>query len=226
MLDRENALYYCQEANRLHNSSKFHVSRALRRFLSEVVTNAGYVFQSFSFDEGFSATQLAALQAHAKQVDDEYQEFIAPLGFTRLDTQFDEEFGSISNGYRLPFLLVNATLKELQATLKVVAILAEGLVPLRNDPGEVAGFDDYRYRGLPCSIADDDQLWLVGGHDKRGGSGVLEWCYDEDDAREVLASMQRFPDRFVGLRAEPHTRGAGMHWAVAEVLETPPQHAN
>lgn len=59
----------------------------------------------------------------------------------------------------------------------------------------------YKYRGLPCSIAPDDKLWCISGYDNNGGStGVLEWCYDEQDATAILAIMQEHP-RFKNLSA-------------------------
>lgn len=60
----------------------------------------------------------------------------------------------------------------------------------------------YRYRNLPCSIADDDQLWAISGVDARGGSGVLEWCYDEGDARALFNQMKRYP-QFTQLEVAP-----------------------
>jgi hypothetical protein len=48
----------------------------------------------------------------------------------------------------------------------------------------------YTYRNLPCTIVLDDQLWHVCGRDiVDGGGGVLEWCYDEADARAVFDRM-------------------------------------
>lgn len=49
----------------------------------------------------------------------------------------------------------------------------------------------YKFRGLPCSIQPDEKLWCVTGYVKHGGgSGVLEWCYDEEDAKQVMAKMK------------------------------------
>lgn len=47
----------------------------------------------------------------------------------------------------------------------------------------------YKYRNLPYTGKNG---WHVGGSDKLGGSGVLEWCYDSQDATEMLAKMQKF----------------------------------
>ena len=50
--------------------------------------------------------------------------------------------------------------------------------------------EKYEMRGLPCNINTDDKLWCVVGEYSNGsGGGVLEWCYDEQDARYVLGLM-------------------------------------
>lgn len=49
---------------------------------------------------------------------------------------------------------------------------------------------DYTFRGAPFSISDDP--WYVGGRDLRGGSGVLEWCADKDDAVQRLKIMSKY----------------------------------
>jgi hypothetical protein len=67
----------------------------------------------------------------------------------------------------------------------------------------------YKLRNLPCNIVDDDHLWAVsGGFDdgRERSGGVLEWCYDEEDANNILSMMQLDP-RYSDLRAhkwEPH----------------------
>jgi hypothetical protein len=64
----------------------------------------------------------------------------------------------------------------------------------------------YKLRNLPCNIADDDHLWAVSGsfedfEDGFGRSGgVMEWCYDEVDANNILSMMQQDP-RYSDLRA-------------------------
>lgn len=60
----------------------------------------------------------------------------------------------------------------------------------------------YKYRGLPCSIEKDDKLWEVSGIDtKTGGYGVLEWCYDKDDAENIIRNMEMDTGRFEKLSA-------------------------
>lgn len=48
-------------------------------------------------------------------------------------------------------------------------------------------------RNLPCNIVPNDRLWcLCGetwGEDGRTGGGVLEWCYNEEDARNELTRL-------------------------------------
>lgn len=68
----------------------------------------------------------------------------------------------------------------------------------------------YKERGLPCVDArGHDMPWCVSGYQEfeymdgstgRGG-GVLEWCYDEEDAYERLRLMRPDP-RFSDLRVE------------------------
>jgi len=49
----------------------------------------------------------------------------------------------------------------------------------------------YRYRNYPCNIVPDDKLWEVSGLDLiTGGGGVLEWCWDKEDAKHVYQSMK------------------------------------
>lgn len=56
----------------------------------------------------------------------------------------------------------------------------------------------YQYRNLPCT----DLSWHIWGHDNLNKmSGVLEWCYDEADAKNRLAKMQsagHFEDLEIG----------------------------
>lgn len=61
----------------------------------------------------------------------------------------------------------------------------------------------YRYRGRPCSILPDDKLWCVSGRDLiNGGGGVLEWCYDGEDAKHQMMVMRlEFPEQFADLLA-------------------------
>jgi hypothetical protein len=63
----------------------------------------------------------------------------------------------------------------------------------------------YKYRGLPCNIVPDDQLWAVSGCDGCGG-GVLEWCMDEKDALRMLSKMEPFP-QFKNLKAHKYKEG-------------------
>ena len=53
----------------------------------------------------------------------------------------------------------------------------------------------YRFRNLPANIAPDDKLWCVSGYDNAEGfgGGILEWCYNKEDARNVLAQMVSYP---------------------------------
>ena len=66
----------------------------------------------------------------------------------------------------------------------------------------------YEIRGLPCTIAPKNKIWCVCGAyvDKKGnmkGGGILEWCYDEEDANITLFQMKRDP-RFSKLYAKKY----------------------
>ena len=50
----------------------------------------------------------------------------------------------------------------------------------------------YKFRGLPCNITTVDKLWYVAGSFGSGG-GILEWCYNEDDAKSVMKEMEKDP---------------------------------
>ena len=59
----------------------------------------------------------------------------------------------------------------------------------------------YKFKRRPCNIRPDHLLWCVSGQ-YEGGGGVLQWCYNEQDANRVLAEMQQDPE-FSNLRAHP-----------------------
>lgn len=59
------------------------------------------------------------------------------------------------------------------------------------------GRPSYRYRGLPARGRADPRAWFVSGHDRYNRKrGILEWCSDERDARDILRQMQGFPAQF------------------------------
>lgn len=81
----------------------------------------------------------------------------------------------------------------------------------------VGGCDHvYKYRNLPSSISTT--LWYVEGRDALGGSGVLEWCYHESDAKDRLSIMSAFP-QFTALAIGEFDGGPGMNRLVAEDLK-------
>lgn len=64
----------------------------------------------------------------------------------------------------------------------------------------------YRYRNLPCSLRGGLHGKLthathsIGGRDlETGAGGVLEWCYSQEDAAEMLREMQGHTERFMNL---------------------------
>lgn len=70
----------------------------------------------------------------------------------------------------------------------------------------------WKFRGLPMNLVPysstyetpiPDPLWCISGTYVGEGcreGGVLEWCYDEEDANELLAEMKKDP-RFSELTA-------------------------
>jgi hypothetical protein len=50
-------------------------------------------------------------------------------------------------------------------------------------------------RNLPCDIAPENELWCVSGSRKDGnGAGVIEWCFDEEDAMMMETLLDRIGD--------------------------------
>lgn len=214
MLDKSNVFSVSRDAQNLLNSPKRDVSRSLRRLLQQVldVTPTGQTFliACYAFDEGHNAQQLRGIELYAidKAVDVGFYlrgGLLRPLGTIR-----DDMFRSVQTTYGLTVDLQTASLKELQGLVEFVMELAYSMHEYADKPSVAADFEDYAYRGLPCSIVPDEELWCVAGVDKRGGSGVLEWCYNEADAKYVLEQMQRYPERFSQLKAES--------WAQAELV--------
>ena len=56
-------------------------------------------------------------------------------------------------------------------------------------PAAIHEVETYKYRSLPCTAGD----WSVCGSDTLNGAGVLEWCFDEADAKERLQIMKSYP---------------------------------
>jgi len=68
----------------------------------------------------------------------------------------------------------------------------------------------YKMRGLPCrDAAGKDMPWCVCGKEdytlpdggRVTGGGILEWCWDQEDAENLLRQMQQDP-RFSDLSAQ------------------------
>ena len=63
----------------------------------------------------------------------------------------------------------------------------------------------YKLRNLPCNITTEDKLWCISGvRDLEGDlyGGVLEWCYDEQDVKNLLVEMEK-DSSFKVLQAHP-----------------------
>ena len=63
----------------------------------------------------------------------------------------------------------------------------------------------YQYRGLPCTQVRNGNYfpmeYCVTGEDSEGGCGVLEWCYNKEDAENMVIVMKRYPE-FKNLSAQ------------------------
>ncbi len=203
MLTRENVFEISREGYRLLNLQAAAVGRKLRRFLERVSAN-GLVIQSFAFGEGHTVRQLQALEVYAQYIAREAEAWLPADVATYQGAIRDDAFGLVANHYRLQQDVPTATVAQLRKMVELVVVLSDGMHEFVGNANRVALAEcpEYIYRNLPCSIVTDDKLWCVSGSDVRGGSGVLEWCYDEDDARYILESMQRFPERFTGIKVE------------------------
>lgn len=217
MLTRSNFVEASRFLYRLANSPKFQVSRSLRRalkpyyVLSVVNSNQAEVFQNFAYEEGFNQVQLETLMKFAEKTAEQNLERFAvaqaekawPAAVGVSEVIYDYWSGSVSGHYLFPFNPETATLRQLQMMVSALQIIAESMAPAgRNLNAEVlVDCPIYEYRNLPANIAADEDLWCVCGQDAMGGSGVLEWCYDEEHAKHILSEMQAFPERFTHLNA-------------------------
>lgn len=215
MLTRENVVEVIADAKGLVDISKSAAyarmkSRTLRRFLSHLIEvkddGAQFLVMAWSHYDGHSPKQIEALANYVRPLTAwlETHPKLASLlklhGTTRNDA---ESLYYVT--FEVKPVLELASLVELQRLVVALRVVAETMSDYVRDANATVFADcrEYRYRGLPCSITPDEQLWYVGGQDKRGGGGVLEWCYDEADAKAVLADMHQDPTRFMNLTAAP-----------------------
>lgn len=175
--------------------------RVLRRFIDRACDDGGCrVDQAFAYNQHYTSEQLLALVDYAKSVA---AEFRIPLnGGEFVDTVYEPLAGLVKNSYRLAHPPKEATVKQLRAMVDMIVELCRAMLPFAEDPNATAllSCPDYVYRGLP--IRCSNTVWGIGGSDIGGGSGILEWCVDEDDAKQRLALMSQHP-RFQNLSAEP-----------------------
>ena len=220
MLTRENIFAISHEAYMLWRLPKGAVGRKMRRFLTQVA-DSGMLLQSFCFDEGYSKTQLHALEAYARQLDESLQVNLPLAVVHRCGTMTDDQVGLVSNHYKFVFSIETASVGQLRDMVKTVAILAESMHAFAASVNNTAlvNCPTYVYRGLPSSIAKDKDLWVVAGLDRMtGASGVLEWCHDVRDALDVFEEMTRHPGRFANLTAHPFVEPVN-HCAEIELPE-------
>lgn len=204
-MNKQNVFELSRRGYALMNGPKWQVSRALRRFLADEVLGGQTAIQSFAFEDGYSRVQFTALEHYAQSLVSQQKQYFANDGaaIKKVVVLRDEEYQSVFTTYELAWHPTKASLQQLQEMAKVVIILADSMHKFAANTNDEALFacPEYCYRGLPCNIQSDELLWSVSGQDKRGGSGVLEWCYDQLDAEHVFNEMSRFPERFTHLRA-------------------------
>lgn len=213
MLTKDNVHFIASDALRVLADPSKRIGRRMRRLLSvcceDLRPGQPHLVQSYALTEGYTPEQLQALRACAEKAvaADEAKVDTALLdhGFV----VFDEAFGIVSVYYKLRIDLETASCRELRGVLSFLHCIAVRMSLDLHKPNEtvLAECPDYVYRGLPCSVVDDNELWAVNGQDVRGGSGVLEWCVSEEDAREVVTQMSRFPERFLNVTAEKWSEG-------------------
>jgi hypothetical protein len=65
----------------------------------------------------------------------------------------------------------------------------------------------YKFRNLPLTIKPAREIWAISGtfypdlpNKKIYETGILEWCYDEEDAKQLLEFMENY-DGFENLFA-------------------------
>lgn len=211
MLSKDNVFHVSREGYKLLTGPKKNVSRALRRFLAESCTGVSPVTErmllvSYAFNQGHSVEQLGLLETYAQEQEVRAREYLKEGGAHFRSIIRDDDFQSVFSQYELAWSPATATLKQLQAMVKAVVVLSDCMHQYAAFPNEnaLAACPMYVYRGYACDIAPTDQIWCVVGVDNNGGgSGVLEWCYDEEDAQFILRRMNHFPERFENLEARP-----------------------
>jgi len=85
----------------------------------------------------------------------------------------------------------NANPGDIVAATRLIAALRRILAGESND------YVRYTPRNLGCDILPDGELWCVTGVSdtlRRRSMGVLEWCFDEEDAYTLMQMMMRDPD--------------------------------
>lgn len=193
-----------REGYRLMQLGRDTKGRTLRRFLSRVAFGNN-VAQVFCYEDGYSATQLNAIEKYAAEVAETCVEHMPKeAGFFKTTFQ-ESSYGMVQNVYALNFPIATASVSELISMVKMVTVLSDTMHRFRANPNNTAliGCADYVYRGRGMDLCDAP--WFVAGADARGGSGILEWCFDEADAKEVMGEMSKH-DRFKSLRIDSWER--------------------
>lgn len=206
LLKKSSASSILLAAQAILRGSKSENSRTYRRFFESYGLTDGVISMEIVNGEGYSASQFAHIRQFAEAKIIEFNERIDLYTVRGLGVEVDmtvKDRKIIWNLQLTPLAELNFLL-QLKNAMQALCYCCEFLEPLDKDMAGHIGFADYKLRNKPCSIAEDHLLWCICGTDLRdGSSGVLEWCYDEQDALAVLASMQKFKARFPDIVAQP-----------------------
>lgn len=189
-LSPETVFEISRESYRLLELGENVKGRTLRRFVSRVCSK-GFISQVFAYEGGFSADQLNAIEAYARDVAAKSICFIPADVAVHSSTFQEPSFGMVQNVFTVHADVGTASVRELAAIVRAIAVLSDTMHEYRADINKAAlrRFPDYRYRNKPSTLSEAP--WCVSGSDIRGGSGVLEWCYDREDAHERFVEMQQ-----------------------------------
>lgn len=216
MLNYQSIRDFAWRVSSLSSAPKGAIGRSLRRLLLEVSDDLGagnhhLVLAFAQYNDGYTPEQLRAMHEVAQAVLAESKTAFEGLPLEPGFIVFDEEMSVLAVYFKLTVGLDKSSRLEpgTVSQLREVLTAVRWLLDKAGDhlkPGYQTGLldcPDYVYRGYPCSVVSDEKLWAVSGLDTRGGSGVLEWCVDEEDAKYIVSLMKRQPNRFVDLSAAP-----------------------
>lgn len=162
MFNSNDVDFITSQAHRLVYGDKRDVSRAHRRFLSNFISESkhgeAYIFQQFCEGPGYSKDELQAILAYAQDLCKEVREYIPEDIISFMTVEHEPLMDQVVATYKVKKLVSEMSLKELKAVTHFLLVLTYEMYEYSRNPGKVAGFLDYRYRCLPCSITTDENL--------------------------------------------------------------------